>query len=87
MKRITLIVDDDGLYRDIKVAAAHEGRLVKDVVLEALSEWLRGRVGSEVDKRRKRELEALENLKRLRESLPLTETVLDTLDEIRMERS
>ena len=39
-KRMTVIFDDDGLYRALKVQAARRGRYAKDIVAEAVREWL-----------------------------------------------
>ena len=38
MKRVTIVFDDDALYRAVKVEAARTGRTVKDIVSEALRE-------------------------------------------------
>ena len=87
MKRITVLFDDEKLYRKLKVEAAKQGRPVKAVVAEAIGEWLqrRGEVSPEVTRRR---LDALRRSEELRSSqTPQTaETIQDTLDWIREHR-
>ena len=39
-KRMTVVFDDEELYTELKVAAAHTGRHAKDIVVEAVREWL-----------------------------------------------
>ena len=39
MKKLTVMLDDE-LYRATKVEAARQGKPVKDLVAEALHEWL-----------------------------------------------
>ena len=39
-KRMTVVFDDDGLYRALKMEAARRGRHAKDIVAEAVREWL-----------------------------------------------
>ena len=39
-KRMTVVFDDETLYRDLKVEAARTGRHAKDIVAEAVREWL-----------------------------------------------
>lgn len=39
-KRMTVVFDDEELYRDLKVEAARRGRPAKDIVAEAVREWL-----------------------------------------------
>lgn len=45
LKRVTILFDDEQLYRELKAEAAKEGRPVKEVVAEALSDWLTRRSG------------------------------------------
>ena len=85
MKRITILFDDDTLYRSVKAEAAREGRSVKDVVAEALRTWLHGRAPMSIE-RRDAALQVLEELDRLRSKLPITNEVQSTIDEIRAER-
>lgn len=40
MKRMTVVFDDEALYTAVKVEAARRNRPLKDVVTEALREWL-----------------------------------------------
>ncbi|MGH2457686.1 MAG: hypothetical protein ACRDIY_02335 [Chloroflexota bacterium] len=40
MKRMTVIFEDEGLYTAIKVEAARRNRALKDLVTEAVREWL-----------------------------------------------
>ncbi|MSQ14775.1 MAG: hypothetical protein EXR50_02800 [Dehalococcoidia bacterium] len=88
MKRITMLFDDETLYKRLKVEAAKEGRPVKAVVAEAISDWLRkrGEVSAEVTQRR---LDALRSSKELRaaQTQQTGETILDTLDWLREQRS
>ena len=39
-KRMTVIFEDEELYTELKVAAARKGRHAKDIVSEAVREWL-----------------------------------------------
>ena len=39
-KRMTVVFDDDELYTELKVVAARTGRHAKDIVAEAVREWL-----------------------------------------------
>lgn len=41
--KVTIAFRDDELYRSVKVAAARSGRQIRDVVEEALAEWLESR--------------------------------------------
>lgn len=41
--KVTIALRDEALYRSVKVAAARAGRQIRDVVEEALSEWLDSR--------------------------------------------
>ena len=86
MKRVTVLFDDEQLYRSVKAEAARRGRPVKDVVAEALSEWLRkrDRISPEAQERRQH---ALEIADRLLASQPVHDDVIQaTLDEIRLDR-
>lgn len=38
--KVTIAFRDDALYRSVKVRAAASGRQIRDVVEEALDEWL-----------------------------------------------
>lgn len=38
--KVTIAFRDDGLYRAVRVRAAQAGRPVRDLVEEALTEWL-----------------------------------------------
>jgi len=38
--KVTIALRDEELYRAVKVAAAHSGRQIRDVVGEALNAWL-----------------------------------------------
>jgi hypothetical protein len=86
MKRITILFDDEQLYRDLKSEAAREGRTVKDMVAEALSDWLRQRSSLSSAKREQRQ-RALRLADELRARQPLQSTIEDTLVELREERS
>ena len=39
-KRMTVVFDDEGLYISLKMEAARTGRHAKDIVAEAVREWL-----------------------------------------------
>lgn len=45
--KVTIAFHDDELYRSIKVIAARSGRQIRDVVEEALEEWLESREDAE----------------------------------------
>lgn len=45
--KVTLALQDPELYREIKVEAARSGRAVRDIVEEALQEWLERREAAE----------------------------------------
>lgn len=48
MKRMTVLFEDENLYTAVKVEAARRNRPLKDLVTEALREWLEGQEDSEV---------------------------------------
>ena len=47
-KRMTVIFEDEGLYTALKIEAARKGRYAKDIVAEAVSEWLEAREDEEL---------------------------------------
>ena len=47
-KRMTVIFEDDALYTALKVEAARKGRHAKDIVAEAVGEWLEAREDEEL---------------------------------------
>ena len=47
-KRMTIIFDDESLYTALKVEAVRKGRHAKDIVAEAVTEWLEGREDEEL---------------------------------------
>ena len=47
-KRMTVIFEDEELYTALKVEAARSGRHAKDIVTEALREWLEAREDEEL---------------------------------------
>ncbi|MBI4218770.1 MAG: hypothetical protein HY682_01405 [Chloroflexi bacterium] len=47
-KRMTVIFDDEALYTALKVEAARKGRHAKDIVAEAVQEWLEAREDEEL---------------------------------------
>lgn len=47
-KRMTVIFEDEALYTALKVEAARTGRHAKDIVAEAVSEWLEAREDEEL---------------------------------------
>lgn len=84
MKRVTVLFDDELLYREVKMEAAREGRPVKDVVAEALTEWLRRKDRITPEQQRRRQ-EALLLSDKLRATQPVRDTIQQTLDEMREE--
>lgn len=86
MKRVTILFDDEGLYRDLKSEAAKEGRTVKDMVAEVLNDWLRRRTALSSAERERRQ-HALRLADELRAKQPPQETIEDTLAAIREEHS
>jgi len=42
-RRMTVVFDDEELYLSLKVEAARSGRYAKDIVAQALREWLETR--------------------------------------------
>ena len=47
-KRMTVIFEDEALYTALKVEAARKGRHAKDIVAEAIREWLETREDEEL---------------------------------------
>ncbi|MCZ6535230.1 MAG: hypothetical protein V3U95_03375 [Dehalococcoidia bacterium] len=47
-KRMTVIFEDEELYTALKVEAARKGRYAKDIIAEALREWLETREDEEL---------------------------------------
>lgn len=47
-KRMTVIFEDEALYTALKVEAAQKGRYAKDIVAEAVREWLEAREDEEL---------------------------------------
>ena len=47
-KRMTIIFEDEELYTALKVEAARKGRYAKDIVAEAVREWLEAREDEEL---------------------------------------
>ena len=47
-KRMTVIFEDEALYTALKVEAARYGRHAKDIVAEAVREWLETREDEEL---------------------------------------
>ena len=47
-KRMTVIFEDEALYTALKVEAARKGRHAKDIIAEALGEWLEAREDEEL---------------------------------------
>lgn len=86
MKRVTVLFDDERLYRQIKMEAAREGRPVKDVVAEALGDWLRRRADSTAERKRRLKI-AVRLSDQLLADQPERETIVETLASLREERS
>ncbi|MDA0988380.1 MAG: hypothetical protein O2783_04490 [Chloroflexi bacterium] len=55
-KRMTVIFEDEALYTALKVEAARKGRHARDIVAEALREWLEAsedeELGADLEERR-----------------------------------
>ena len=49
-KRMTVVFEDEELYTALKVEAARTGRHAKDMVAEAVREWLEAREDEELGK-------------------------------------
>ena len=47
-KRMTVIFEDEALYTALKVEAARENRHAKDIVAEAVRQWLEAREDEEL---------------------------------------
>ena len=47
-KRMTVVFDDEGLYTALKVAAVRSGQHAKDIVAEAVRDWLESREDAEL---------------------------------------
>ena len=47
-KRMTVVFDDEDLYVALKVAAARGGRHAKDIVADAVREWLESQEDEEL---------------------------------------
>ena len=47
-KRMTVIFEDEALYTALKVEAARTGRYAKDIIAEAVAEWLEAREDEEL---------------------------------------
>lgn len=86
MKRVTILFDDEALYRAVKAEAARDGKPVKDAVSEALRAWLDGRTRLSPEQRERR-LAALRDLDEIASRQPVRSTVEDSLEELRAERS
>ena len=47
-KRMTVIFEDEALYTALKVEAARKGQHAKDIVAQAVAEWLEAREDEEL---------------------------------------
>ncbi len=47
MKRMTLVVENEDLYRALKVEAVKHNRRLRDVILEAMAMWLEAQEDAE----------------------------------------
>ena len=47
-KRMTVIFDDESLYTALKVEAVRTGRHAKDIIADAVSDWLEAREDEEL---------------------------------------
>ena len=56
-KRMTIVFDDEELYTELKVAAVRSGLHAKDIVAEAVREWLEtkedGELSQDLDEARR----------------------------------
>ena len=48
-KRMTVVFDDEGLYTALKVAAVRSGQHAKDIVAQAVRDWLQAREDEELE--------------------------------------
>jgi hypothetical protein len=48
VKRMTVVFDDEDLYTTLKIEAIRRGRAAKDIVSEAVREWLETREDEEL---------------------------------------
>ncbi len=48
MKKMTVLFEDEELYTAIKIEAARRNRLLKDLVTQALREWLEAQEDAEL---------------------------------------
>ena len=47
-KRMTVVFEDDGLYTALKVEAARKGQPARDIVAQAVREWLEAQEDEEL---------------------------------------
>ena len=47
-KRMTVVFDDEGLHTALKVAAVRSGQHAKDIVAQAVRDWLQAREDEEL---------------------------------------
>ncbi len=47
-KRMTVVFDDEDLYTELEVEAARTGRYAKDIVAQAVREWLESKEDQEL---------------------------------------
>ena len=47
-RRMTVVFDDEGLYTALKVAAVRSGQHAKDIVAQAVRDWLQAREDEEL---------------------------------------
>jgi hypothetical protein len=66
MKRVTVLFEDESLYLRLKATAANQGRPVKDVVAEAVSDWIQRHAGRISDIERVQRRAALDGLAAIR---------------------
>jgi len=86
MKRVTVVFDDERLYRELKAEAARAGQPVKVAIAEALADWLHRRTALSPEERQRWQA-TLRRADELRRRQPVTATIEDTLTAIRAERS
>ncbi len=89
MKRVTIAFDDETLYRTIKVEAARSGRTTKEIVVEALRDWLerKTRLTPEESAKRHKALELADQVRAMMKSQGISVDVVKDLHAAREERA
>lgn len=85
MKRVTIAFDDEALYRTIKVEAARSGRTTKEIVVEALRDWLKRRTRPTPEESARRH-KALELADQVRVMMKRQGISVDVVEDLRAAR-